>query len=107
MNPDPSLTALGLPLFGKENDTYETVVERIQTEVSQLDAAELDEFMNEKYKQAGTIAWTSEEYFVSEHGQQSGRIGLYELSKNRLTAGKLVADERQLLSISEETTSGP
>ncbi|KAI0506210.1 CoA-transferase family III [Xylaria bambusicola] len=81
MNPDPSLTALGLPLFGKADDTYESVVETIQDKVSQFDAAELDELMNEKYKQAGTIAWTSEEYFASEHGQANGRIGLYELSR--------------------------
>ncbi|KAI3318366.1 CoA-transferase family III [Xylariaceae sp. AK1471] len=81
MNPDHSLTALGLPLYGKSNDTYETVVETLQTKVSQFDAAELDELMNEQYKQAGTIAWTSEEYFASEHGQSNGRVGLYELSK--------------------------
>ncbi|KAI0429415.1 CoA-transferase family III domain-containing protein [Xylaria sp. FL1042] len=81
MNPDPSLTALGLPLSGNEDDTYDSVVERIQAKVSQLNAAELDGLMNEQYKQAGTIAWTSEEYFSSEHGQASGRVGLYELSK--------------------------
>ncbi|KAI0967716.1 CoA-transferase family III domain-containing protein [Xylaria arbuscula] len=81
MNPEPSLTALGLPLFGNADEAYDSVVETIQAKVSQLDAAEIDELMNEQYKQAGTIAWTSEEYFASEHGQASGRIGLYELSK--------------------------
>ncbi|KAI0866503.1 CoA-transferase family III domain-containing protein [Xylaria cubensis] len=81
MNPDPTLTALGLPLFGKEDDTYDSVVETIQAKVSQLDSAEIDQLMNDQYKQAGTIAWTSEEYFASEHGQANGRIGLYELSK--------------------------
>ena len=35
--------------------------------------------MNEQCRQAGTIALSSEEYFASEHGQQSGRIGLYEV----------------------------
>ncbi|TRX98961.1 hypothetical protein FHL15_000303 [Xylaria flabelliformis] len=81
MNPDPTLTALGLPLFGKEDDTYDSVVETIQAKVSQLDSAEIDQLMNDQYKQAGTIAWTSEEYFASEHGQANERIGLYELSK--------------------------
>ncbi|KAI1151620.1 CoA-transferase family III [Nemania diffusa] len=81
LNPDTTLTALGLPLFGKPEDTYESVVEALQAKVSQLDAAEIDEIINEQYKQAGTIAWTSEEYFASEHGQANGRIGLYELSK--------------------------
>ncbi|KAI3332670.1 CoA-transferase family III domain-containing protein [Ustulina deusta] len=81
MNPDKSLTALGLPLSGKADDTYDSVVETFQAQISQLDAAEIDELMNEQYKQAGTIAWTTEEYFASEHGQASGRVGLYELSK--------------------------
>ncbi|KAI0444769.1 CoA-transferase family III domain-containing protein [Xylaria telfairii] len=81
MNPDPTLTALGLPLFGKEGDTYESVVGTVQAKVSQFDSAEIDKLMNEQYKQAGTIAWTSEEYFASEHGQANGRVGLYELSK--------------------------
>jgi hypothetical protein len=81
MNPDKSLTALGLSLYGESDDTYESVVERIQAKVSQHTAAELDELMNGKYKQAGTIAWSSEEYFASEHGQANGKTGLYEISK--------------------------
>lgn len=79
MNPDPSLTALGLPLDGEANDTYESVVERIQSSVSKVDSQTLDELMNEQYRQAGTIALSSDEYFASEHGQESGRIGLYEV----------------------------
>ncbi|RWA12523.1 hypothetical protein EKO27_g2558 [Xylaria grammica] len=81
MNPDPTLTALGFPLSGKIDDTYDSVVKTFQAKTSQLDSAEIDELMNEQYKQAGTIAWTSEEYFSSEHGQASGRVGLYEVSK--------------------------
>ncbi|KAH8900472.1 CoA-transferase family III [Thozetella sp. PMI_491] len=81
MNPEPSLTALKLPLFGEPDDTYDSVVERIQSSVSKIDSATLDELMNEKHRQAGTIAWSSDEYFASEHGQQSGRIGLYEICK--------------------------
>ncbi|KAJ5058821.1 CoA-transferase family III domain-containing protein [Bipolaris maydis] len=82
MNPDPTLTALGLPLDGEPNDTMESVVERIQSVVSKIDSAALDELMNEKYRQAGTIAWSSEEYFASEHGQKNGRTGLYEIKKD-------------------------
>lgn len=55
------------------------VVARIQNKVSQFDAAALDELMNEQYRQAGTIAWSSKEYFACEHGQQNSKIGLYEL----------------------------
>ncbi|KAI0846762.1 CoA-transferase family III [Daldinia vernicosa] len=82
MNPNPTLTALGLPLDGKENDTYDSAVERIQGVISQLDSAALDELINEQYRQAGTIAWTSDEYFASEHGHASGKIGLYETTKD-------------------------
>jgi hypothetical protein len=81
MNPDQTLTALGLPLYGKSDDTYDSVVDTIQAKVSQFNAVELDELMNERHKQAGTIAWTSEEYFASEHGRANEHVGLYELSK--------------------------
>lgn len=82
MNPDPTLTALGLPLDGQPDDTYDTAVERIQEAVAQHDGAELDKLMNEKFQQAGTIARSAEEYFSSEHGKASGRIGLYEIIKD-------------------------
>ncbi|KAI0206207.1 CoA-transferase family III [Astrocystis sublimbata] len=81
MNPDHTLTALGLPLFGNDNDTYDGVVQTIQDKVLQFDSAELDELMNQQYKQSGTIAWTSEEYLASEHGQANKHVGLYEISK--------------------------
>lgn len=42
MNPDKSLTALGFPLDGQSDDTYDSVVERFQSRVSQFDAAEAD-----------------------------------------------------------------
>lgn len=79
LNPDHTLTALGLPSEGEPDDTLHKVVGRIQNKVSQFDAVTLDELMNEQYRQAGTIAWSSEEYFTSDHGQQNGKIGLYEL----------------------------
>ncbi|KAI9730902.1 MAG: hypothetical protein M1834_005620 [Cirrosporium novae-zelandiae] len=79
MNPDPTLTALGLPLEGEPSDTYEMVVERVQSKVSQFDSTTLDSLLNDQYHQAGTIAWSSSEYFSSPHGQQNGKIGLYEL----------------------------
>jgi hypothetical protein len=82
MNPEPTLTALGMPLEGQEDDTYNSVVERIQKEVAQWDSKDIDHTMNEKFRQAGTIAWTTEEYFASEHGQESGKVGLYELKKD-------------------------
>ena len=79
LNPDYTLKLLGLRLDGETDDTFQNVVERIQNKVAQFDAAALDELVNEQYRQAGTIAWSSEEYFSSEHGQQNSKIGLYEL----------------------------
>lgn len=79
LNADHTLTALGLPLEGEPDDTFQKAVGRIQDKVSQFDATALDELMNEEYRQAGTIAWSSKEYFAGNHGQQSGKIGLYEL----------------------------
>lgn len=80
MNPDPTLTALGLHLEPKEDDTFESALEALSSAVSQVNSADLDERMNEEYKQAGTIAWTSEEYLSSEHGQKNSGVGLYEIS---------------------------
>ncbi|KAJ5755445.1 hypothetical protein N7533_004988 [Penicillium manginii] len=82
MNPEPALAALDLPLNGEENDTYDSVVERIQNKISEYNAEDLDELMNEKARTSGTIAWSSDEYFASEHGKASGKIGLYEIIKD-------------------------
>lgn len=82
MNPGPTLTALGLPLEGEPDDTYESVVRRFQEVVSQLDSSDLDELMNEQHRQAGTIAYTADEYSATEQGQQCAKVGIYELSKD-------------------------
>ena len=81
MNPDPTLTALGLPLNGEESDTYETAMQRVQDKVGQIESKTLDEMMNGEYRQAGTVAWSKEEYFESKHGREAGRVGLYEINR--------------------------
>lgn len=81
MNAVPTLTALGLPPDGEPDDTYGKAFDRIQKKVFEHDAAELDELMNEKYRQAGTIAYTVDEYFSTESGKANGSVGLYELSQ--------------------------
>ena len=81
MNPEPTLTALELPMEGREGDTYDSVVERIQGVVENIDSATLDELMNDRYKQAGTIAWSVEEFLNSEHGKANDHVGLYDLFK--------------------------
>jgi hypothetical protein len=82
MNPEPTLTALGQPLEGEEGDTYDSVVEKLQKVISGWDSKDIDHTMNEKFRQAGTIAWTTEEYFASDHGQKAGEVALYELIKD-------------------------
>ncbi|KAE9582358.1 hypothetical protein CGMCC3_g1691 [Colletotrichum fructicola] len=82
MNPEPTLTALGLPLEGEPDDTYESVVRRFQDVISELDSSDLDQLRNEQHRQAGTIAYTADEYSATEQGQQCAKVGLYELSKD-------------------------
>ncbi|KAK3071672.1 hypothetical protein LTR53_008212 [Teratosphaeriaceae sp. CCFEE 6253] len=81
MNPDPTLTALGFALEGPGSDKYDAVADRFQRAVEQIESRDLDELMNEQYKQAGTIAWTSEEFQASEHGRANAHVGLYTMSK--------------------------
>lgn len=81
MNPEPTLTALNLPLEGAKDESYDSVVENIQSVVAQHESADPDRLMNEQYKQAGTIAWTPEEFKASEHGKANAHIGLYDLVK--------------------------
>ncbi|KAK6358326.1 hypothetical protein TWF730_007672 [Orbilia blumenaviensis] len=82
MNPDSTLTALKLPLDGEPDDTEESVVEKIQGVTSNINSAELDELMNEQFRQAGTVAYSSDEYLNSEHGKANSKAGLYEISKD-------------------------
>lgn len=81
MNPEPTLTALGMSLEGQEGDTYDSVVERIQQVVAHHDSSSLDKLMNEQCRQAGTIAWTVDEFLKSEHGKANDHVRLYEIKK--------------------------
>ncbi|KAF3294222.1 hypothetical protein TWF132_003653 [Orbilia oligospora] len=82
MNPEPTLTALKLPVDGEPDETEESAVNRIQSVTSKIDSKELDELMNEQFRQAGTIAYTAEEFFNSEHGKANSKVGLYEITKD-------------------------
>jgi crotonobetainyl-CoA:carnitine CoA-transferase CaiB-like acyl-CoA transferase len=82
MNPEPTLTALGMHLEGAADEKYEDVAARFQDVVGKLNSAELDTLMNDKYRQAGTIAYTAEEFWKTEHGKANAHVGLYELQKS-------------------------
>ncbi|KAF6823405.1 putative alpha methylacyl-CoA racemase [Colletotrichum plurivorum] len=81
INPDPLLKALGLPSDGEGIDTYDSVVERFKKVVEQHNYDDLDKLINDKHRQSGVVAWSSEEYFASEQGQACAEVGLYEIHK--------------------------
>lgn len=52
----------------------------IQKRVLELDSEELDTLINDKFRQAGTITRTIDEFKASEHGQANAHVGLYEIT---------------------------
>ncbi|KAJ5175114.1 CoA-transferase family III [Penicillium canariense] len=82
MNPDPTLMALGLSADDSPNDTTESVIRKFEHAVYRHESANIDELLNENFKQAGSTAWTAEEYFASKHGQANQHIGLYEIERD-------------------------
>lgn len=79
MNATPSSTALGLDP-DRQASSAADAMNTIQDRVQQHTAADLDELMNEKYRQAGTICYSTDEYKSSEHGHANAHVGLYELN---------------------------
>lgn len=79
MNPDPTLEALGMDLDGDPNEEYESVTKRFQEVVGKFHSAELDTLMNDQYRQAGTVAHSTEEFVATEHGKANAHVGLYEV----------------------------
>jgi hypothetical protein len=76
----PALTALGLPVQDPEATDYDATVARIQKKVEKFTSSEIDELMNEQYRQAGCVPQTKEEYFASESGKANYSAGLYEIN---------------------------
>lgn len=70
-----------MPADGEPIDTYDAVVERFAKVVGQYNWKDLDELLNEKHRQSGVIAWSSDEYFASEQGKAVQNIGLYEINQ--------------------------
>jgi hypothetical protein len=85
MNPDPSLESIGLP---KELDaaTIEDSWKPFMEKISQIDSADMQTIASDKYKQAGTICWTTEEFKQSEHGKANAHVGLFEIREHASTA---------------------
>ncbi|EME46193.1 hypothetical protein DOTSEDRAFT_70246, partial [Dothistroma septosporum NZE10] len=83
MNPDPTLEALGMDLDGDPAEEYESVSNRFQEIVREFDSQELDALMNDKFRQAGTIAYSTEEFQATEHGKANKHVGLYEIRSSQ------------------------
>lgn len=82
MNPEPTLTVLGMDLNGEFLEDPGTVIERFQEAVGKIDSKELDSLMNDQYRQAGTVCHSTEEFKQTEHGKANAHVGLYELKKS-------------------------
>ncbi|KAI1177407.1 CoA-transferase family III domain-containing protein [Nemania sp. FL0916] len=82
LNSDPTLTALGLPLEGEPEDTYDAAVARIRNKVREFDAPALDDLMNNQYRQAGTTVMSAEEYLATPHARANAKAGLYEIVRD-------------------------
>lgn len=82
MNPDPSLESIGLP---KEMDSssLEESLKPFMEKMAQIDSAEMQSIATDKYRQAGTICWTTEEFRNSEHGKANAHVGLFEIRSHQ------------------------
>ncbi|PPQ87052.1 hypothetical protein CVT25_000024 [Psilocybe cyanescens] len=78
MNASPVQKALSINP-NEEVADYTRGCEIYQSKISELTAKELDTLMNDQYRQAGTICWSTEEYKASEHGKANAHVGLFEV----------------------------
>lgn len=80
LNPQICQDVLEIPLDARSSTTSIGAASEIyQEKVSKFDAAEIESLMNDKYRQAGTTCWSTEEYKSSEHGKANAHVGLFEI----------------------------
>ncbi|KAJ7481619.1 alpha-methylacyl-CoA racemase [Mycena latifolia] len=77
MKPGITLTALGLPLESEIKG--DESIKLFQDVVGQLDSDDLEKRMLEEFKQAASVAYTTEQYKLSEQGKANAGVGLYEV----------------------------
>jgi hypothetical protein len=82
MNPDPTLDALGLP-YELDSASREESWKPYMDKISKIDAADLQQLVSDKAKQAGTICWSQEEYLSSDHYKANAHLGLYQVREHR------------------------
>lgn len=78
MNPDPTLDSIGLP-HDMDAASVEDSWIPFKEKISKLDSVELQSLVTDKYRQAGVICNSVDEYFASEHGKANEHVGLFEI----------------------------
>ncbi|KAH6642898.1 CoA-transferase family III domain-containing protein [Boeremia exigua] len=78
MNPEPTQDSLGLP-HEKATSTPEESCKPYADAVAAIDSPEMQRLATDKFKQAGTICWTADEFRASPHGKQNAHIALYDI----------------------------
>ncbi|KAF5318590.1 hypothetical protein D9619_010993 [Psilocybe cf. subviscida] len=79
MNSAPTEKALDLDASAATGLSYGEACQVYQEKALQYTAAEIENLMNDEYRQAGTTCWSIEEYRASEHGKANAHVGLYEV----------------------------
>lgn len=77
----PTLNMIGLPGYNKDLTDYEEVIRVIEEHCQQFDAQWLEDTANEKYRQAGVICRTVEEFHATEHGKILAKEPLFSVNK--------------------------
>ncbi|KAF2150294.1 CoA-transferase family III [Myriangium duriaei CBS 260.36] len=78
MDPRPSLRSLGLPEENKDAD-LSLSCRIIGDAVANLTAESLQDLATNKFKQAGTICYSTDEYKSSDHGRANAHVGLWDM----------------------------
>ena len=78
MNPDPTLDSVSLPHEMDATSVEDSWIP-FKEKISKIDSVELQSLAADKYRQAGTICYSVDEYFASEQGKANAHVGLFEI----------------------------
>ncbi|KAF7292887.1 Alpha-methylacyl-CoA racemase-1 [Mycena indigotica] len=79
MNPDITLTALGLPLESDKKGVDATKM--VADVVSLYNAGDLEELLVHKFKQAAAVASTVQQFLDSDQGKANAHVGLFQVHR--------------------------
>ncbi|KAL4861706.1 hypothetical protein BDV12DRAFT_179872 [Aspergillus spectabilis] len=78
LDPEPTLTLLGLPADAPANN-LEEACRPIASKVAKLHSDELQHLASDVYRQAGVICEDVASFRASEHGRANAHVGLWEI----------------------------